>query len=240
MGAEGELLHVLAADAPLLGDQLGAVELVDRCVAVPGAPALAARVRAVRQAEGLGGLTGGEGDRDLRHVLRAARDDEVLGAGQDTLGGEVHGLLGGAALSVDGDAGDLLGQSGRQPAGAGDVTGLRSDGVEAAEDHVLDGRRVDSGPLDEGLDDMGAEVGGVDGGRVLPCVEADRSAYRFDDVCLGHDFYSSVSSGVVRCRGRCRPEPSRGTGGRSPRGCAVRPAGTRTPRPRRCRGRSGR
>lgn len=163
MGAECELLHVATADAPLLGDQLGAVELVDRLVPVPGAPALAARVRAFGEAEGFGGLTGGEGDRDLRHVLGATRDDQVLGAGEDALGGEVDGLLRGAALAVDGDAGDLFGQSGGQPAGPGDVTGLRSDGVEAAEDDVLDGRRVDAGALDEGPQDMGAEVGGVDG-----------------------------------------------------------------------------
>ena len=79
------------------------------------------------------------GDRDRRHVLQPAGDDEVLGAGHDALRGEVHGLLRGAALPVDGHAGHVVGQPGHQPGGAGDVAGLRADGVAAAHHHVVDG-----------------------------------------------------------------------------------------------------
>ena len=71
------------------------------------------------------------------------------------LGGEVHGLLGGAALAVDGGAGHVLGEAGDQPAGAGDVARLRADAVDVAEHHVVDGGGVDAGPLDERLDRVG-------------------------------------------------------------------------------------
>ena len=84
-------------------------------------------------------------------------------------------------------------------AGPGDVAGLRPDRVEAAEDDVLDGGRVDAGALDQGLQDMRAEVGRVDG-RQASLAPPDGGADRFDDVGLGHDGCSSVSSGGVRCR----------------------------------------
>ncbi len=197
--AEREVLHVLAGDAPLLRDEFGAMELVDRCVAVAGAPALGAGVRAVGQSQGFGGLAAGVGDGDHRHVLGAARDDQVLGAGHHALGGEMDGLLGGAALPVDGGAGHLLGEARGEPGGAGDVPGLRADRVQAAEDDVLHRGRVDAAAFDQRLDDVGPEVGGVDGGESA-LAPADRGAYRFDDVGLGHDcsFVGGMSGGV-RC-----------------------------------------
>ena len=54
-------------------------------------------------------------DRDRGHVLHAAGDDEVLGAGHHALRGEVHRLLGGAALPVDGHA-RARGRAARPPA----------------------------------------------------------------------------------------------------------------------------
>ena len=77
------------------------------------------------------------------------------------LGGEVDGLLGGAALAVDGGAGDVLGEPGHQPARAGDVARLGTDGVDAAEHHVLDGAGVDAGAFDQRLDAWRTEVGRV-------------------------------------------------------------------------------
>ena len=55
------------------------------------------------------------------------------------------------ALPVDRDARHLLGQARRQPRGAGDVPRLRADGVDAAEDHVVDRGSVDARALDERL-----------------------------------------------------------------------------------------
>ena len=120
-----------------------------------------------------------------RHVLQAAGDDEVLGAGHDALRGEVHGLLRGAALPVDGHAGHVVGQPGDQPGGAGDVAGLRADGVAAAHDHVVDGARVDAGALDEGLERRARR------GRRSASRRASRRACR---------------PGCGRRR-RCRPQP---------------------------------
>ncbi len=77
----------------------------------------------------------------------------------------MQGLLRGPALAVDGGPGHLFGQPGRQPAGAGDVAGLGPDGVHAAEVHVLDGEGVDVVALDEGGQDVGAEIGGMDLGK---------------------------------------------------------------------------
>ncbi len=239
--AQGELLLLFAVDAPLGGDHLGTGELVDGPVAVAGAPAGAAEEGALGQAEGDGGLPGGEGDGDLGHVLHPAGDHQVLGAGEHGLRGEVDGLLGGAALPVDGDAGHLFGEARGQPAGAGDVAGLRSDRVQTAEDHVVHGGRVDPGALHQRGEHPRAQVGRVDRAEFSPA-PPDRCADRFDDVGLGHG-NSLCRKGALRTAirvRRSRPGPSTGTGGRSPRGCACRRAGTRRRRPTRCRGRTGR
>ena len=74
----------------------------------------------------------------------------------------MDGLLRRTALAVDGGARDVLGEAGHQPAGAGDVTGLRADAVDVAEDDVVDRAGVDPGALDERADRVRAEVGGVD------------------------------------------------------------------------------
>jgi hypothetical protein len=61
----------------------------------------------------------------------------------------VHRLLRRAALAVDGDTGDVVGQSGHEPCRTRDVAGLGTDRVATAHDHVLDRTRVDPGALDE-------------------------------------------------------------------------------------------
>ena len=110
-------------DAPLLGDQLGAAELRDLLVAEPRAPAHAV----VRVAHALADADDGRaGDGHQAHHLHTTGDDEVRGPGHHRLGGEVHGLLGGAALPVDGGARHRLGQAGGQPRRPGDVAGLRA------------------------------------------------------------------------------------------------------------------
>ena len=102
----------------------------------------------------------------------------------DALGGEVHGLLAGAALTVDGGAGHAQRSAGREPRGAADVSRLRADGVEAAEDDVVDDLRVDSGAVEQAGDDLGAEVGRVHGGEGAVLL-ADGGADGVDDVGLG-------------------------------------------------------
>ena len=211
VGLDRERLHVVAGDVPLLGDHLGRAELADLLRAVAGHPALGARERVV-EAELLADEHG-RGDRDLRHLLDAAGDDDVHRPRQHRLGREVDGLLGRAALAVDGGAGHVLGQAGGEPAGAGDVAGLAADGVDAAEHDVLDRGGVDAGPLDEGPERVGAQVGGVHL-RQPAAAPPDRGAHCVDDVGLGH----GVSSGSIH---RISPRIGRSSD-RSRRGNAVR------------------
>src|SRR3954468_21203789 len=182
---EREGLHVLAGDAPLLGDELGTVELVDRLVAVARDPALRPAERVgLLQADGSGGAEG-RADRDLAHVLHAAGDDDVLGAAHHALGCEVQRLLARPALAVDRRTGHLFGEARSQPRPGGDVACLRAGGFEAAEHDVFDDSRVDAAASDELLEHVCAQVGGV-GGRQATVLLADGRADCFDDVGLRH------------------------------------------------------
>ena len=169
-------LHLGAADPPLGGDQVGRAELGDLLGAVPGPPAFRAGER----------VTGHRrSDRDNAHVLHAAGDDQAGRAAEHRLRGEVHGLLGRAALPVDRDAGHGLGQARREPGGAGDVAGLRADRIHAAEHHVVDGFRIGSGPVQQVPDDVRAQVGRVHAGQ-SPAAAGDGAAHRVDNEGLGH------------------------------------------------------
>ena len=75
---------------------------------------------------------------DPAHRLDTAGDADVDGAGRDQPGDQVVGLLGAAALAVDGGGADLLGQAGRQPGHAGDVVGLLAELRDAAADDLFD------------------------------------------------------------------------------------------------------
>ena len=165
-----ELLHLLARDVPLLGHRLGADELADLAGAVAGGPTWRTAVRVV-EAERLAGV-GGRHDRHHAHVLHTAGDDEVHRPRHHCLGGELHGLLGRAALTIDRHAGDVLRQAGREPARPGDAARLRPDRVDVAEHDVVDRVRVDAGAFDQRRDAVGAEVGGMDGGEA-PAAAAD-------------------------------------------------------------------
>ncbi|GAA3150872.1 hypothetical protein GCM10017687_80610 [Streptomyces echinatus] len=99
------------------------------------------------------------------HRLHATGDDEVIGAGQHSLRGEVHGLLGGTALAVHGGRRDRLGEAGGEDGVAGGVHGLLADLVDGAADHVVDQRGVDAGALDQGAQGVREELHGVDVGE---------------------------------------------------------------------------
>jgi hypothetical protein len=180
---EREGLHVLARDAPLLGDHLGAAELGDLLRPVPGRPALRAREGAL-EAHRLRERHGRR-DRDHAHVLDAAGDDEVRGAAHHRLGGEVHRLLRGAALAVDRHARHVLGEAGREPAGARDVARLRPDRVAAAEHHVLDRRGVDPRPVHERTQHVRPEIRRVHL-REPAAAPPHRAPHRIHDVRLCH------------------------------------------------------
>jgi len=96
----------------------------------------------------------------------------------------VHGLLGGAALPVDGHAGHRLGQARGQPRGPGDVAGLGTDRVHAAEYDVVHGAGVGAGAGQQFLDDVRAEIGRVRAGQAAAAA-GDRSAHGVDNEGLG-------------------------------------------------------
>src|SRR5438045_3727769 len=62
--------------------------------------------------------------------------------------GEIDGLLGGAALPIDGDGRGLDRQSPLQPGVASDVRALHPVLLHAARDHVLDRRGIDTRTVD--------------------------------------------------------------------------------------------
>ena len=94
------------------------------------------------------------------HSTPAGHDD-VVGPGHHALGGEVDGLLGGAALAVDGGGRHRLGPSGGQHRVATDVERLLAHLHDAAGDDVVDERRVEVVARLEGLERLGGQVDGV-------------------------------------------------------------------------------
>ncbi len=77
----------------------------------------------------------------------------------------------------------------------------------AAEDHVLDGARVDVVAIDDGPKDVGADVGRMDA-RQASLLAADRRADGVDDVRFGHGSGSSCVEGggsPPRVTGGLRP-----------------------------------
>ncbi len=99
----------------------------------------------------------------------------------------MHGLLGGAALAVDGGGGHGLGQPCGERGVAGGVHGLLADLVDGAADDVVDQLRVHAGAFDEGAQGVGEQFDGVDAGEgAVGLALADGGAYGFDDDGVTH------------------------------------------------------
>ena len=130
MRAHGELVELRARNLPLIGDHLRAEALPDDVV-------LGHQLRGEGVAEVLLGFHP-RGKRQVAHVLDAGADHRVVYAGGDQRGGEVDGLLGGAALAIDGRTGGLDRQTLLQPCVAGDVEALLAELLNAPGDHILD------------------------------------------------------------------------------------------------------
>ncbi len=120
---------------------------------------------------------------DVAHVLDAAADDDVVDAGGDERRGEVHGLLRGAALAVDGGGGRLDRKAGLEPGVAADVHALLAELLDAARDDVLDLGGVDARALDDLGVGLGEERRGMDVlvDALLLMAAPDGGANRFDD-----------------------------------------------------------
>ena len=129
----------------------------------------------------------------MGHGLDAGGDGDVIGPRDDTLGGEVDGLLGRPALAVDGGGGDRLGPARRQHGVAADVEGLLGDLHDAAHDHVVDQGRVQLVALRHRLEGLGGQVHGVPVAE-LPVALSAGGPDGVDDHCGGHGVCSSLSS----------------------------------------------
>src|SRR5690606_31286195 len=172
-GAEG--VEVLTGEPPLLGDHLGRDALRHE-VRVAGGDLRAERERA----RGDRGAHRGGG-----HHLDAGGDHDVVGAGDDALGGEVGGLLRRAALAVHGGGRHGLGEAGGEDGVAADVEALVADLHDTAHDHVLDEGRIEVVALDERLQDLPGQVGGVPAGELSVALAAG-GADGVDDDGGGH------------------------------------------------------
>ena len=181
---EGELVERGAVEAPLLGDHLGAGALV-RGLGVAGAEGLRVRMPTVGQRGA---------HRGARHRLDAASDDDVVVAGHHAGRGEVHRLLAGSALPVDGHAGNALRPARREHRGAGDVERLLAGLHDAAPDDVVDERRVDARALDEAVEHLRRQFAGMHA-RQPAVALADGRSDGLDDDGFSHD--NSPSKWVV-------------------------------------------
>ncbi len=152
---EREAVVVLSRDVPLLGDELGRDPLRDEA-----APLLVAREHL--GTERLAAGSERRAHRHPAHALDAGGDHDVVRAGDDALGREVRGLLGRAALTVDGRADCRFREPGSEGSVAANVHGLVPHLHNAAHDHVLDQFRVEARALDQSVQRERGEVDGMD------------------------------------------------------------------------------
>ena len=116
------------------------------------------------------------------HGFGATRDDEVLLAAHYRHGREMDGLLGRTALSIDRCAGHTRRQRGGKHHVAPEIGCLRANLANAAEDHIVDQRRVEVAardPLHQAIDARRPELGWVHL-RNAPVALAGRGPQRAD------------------------------------------------------------
>ena len=94
------------------------------------------------------------------HRFDAAADEHVAVADGDRVRGRVDRLEPRAAQPVDGQPADLDREVGEEQRHPRDVAVVLAGLVGAAEDDVLDERRVQAGPLDDGAQDGRGQVVG--------------------------------------------------------------------------------
>ena len=148
------------------------------------------------------------GQRHPAHDLGAAGDHQVVVVRRHARGGEVDGLLRRAALAVDRRGRHCLGQSGRDPAVAGEVRALLAHLAHAPADDVVDALGVHARPLDQRGEGETQEVRRVPVGEGAAPL-AERRPHDVDDDGLSHGAASFVFLMTGRCRLRCRAPPPR-------------------------------
>ena len=119
------------------------------------------------------------------HDLDARGDGDVVGTGHDALGGEVAACCDEPhwrSMVVDGT---VSGKPAAEHGVAADVERLGADLHDAAHDHVVDQRGVEVVALDERLERLGGQVGGVPAGEGSVALAASGTD-GVDDHCSGH------------------------------------------------------
>ena len=188
-----ELVHLVARDAPALGDHLGAEALRNEVVALE--QLLRKRAAPLLLCAFL------DREADAAHVLDAARDDDVVDAGRDPQGAEVDRLLPGAAADVDGRRACALGKPFREPGGSRDAARLLGDLVRAACDDVVDLCGFDARAVEHRLEAAPEQVGGMHvlEDALLRVAAADRRPDGVDDEDLVHRIPNAPSAISVWC-----------------------------------------
>ena len=174
----GEKIHLLAAQLPPVGDQLGAFALVYKAVTIAqlGRPRIAVQF----------GDLAGRIDRDVAHVLHTTGDHDLVGAGGHQGRGHFYRGLRRAAATIQRRRGYLWRVARLEPGISGDVARLFTERGGAADHQIFDQCRLDSRASDQ-LGVTGAEhcVGvHVPVPPALGMRFAGRSANRFTDVDL--------------------------------------------------------
>ena len=170
LGADGELVLLLAADAVVAGQVVARLRHVAAAVGVHQGDHQEVLELPLAQLEAAAGAP--DHVRRLRHVLHAADQAGRGVAGQDGLGAGDDRLDARAAQAVDGERRHLLRHAGLERHVAGAVDGVRRGLEGVAHDGVVDLGRVDARPLEEGAR------------RVRP--EVDRGDVGEGAVVLGH------------------------------------------------------
>ena len=148
-----ERIRLGPVDAPLLRDQLGRHALRDEAHLARGVAVAVLVAGARRRAELL--PLGARAHRHGRHVLDARGDHDVVCPRDDALRGEVQRLLRRPALAVDRGRGYRLGPPGGEDGRAAHVVALGAHLHDAADDDVVDQRRVEVLAGHEGFEHLG-------------------------------------------------------------------------------------
>src|SRR6202030_1678157 len=130
-----------------------------------------------------GAVGGGSAHRNARHTLNAAADGDVIAAGNYTLRGKMNRLLAGAALAVDGGAGNGFRKAGGEDSVASDVSGLLANLHDAASNHVIDLRGIKLVACDQAFQREPEKVDRVPGFQHA-FAPAQRRTYCVNDDCF--------------------------------------------------------
>jgi hypothetical protein len=119
------------------------------------------------------------------HIFRAARHDDVAGAGCDLAQGRMDRGFGRSAFAIDCHTGDRFRPAGRQQCGTCNVTALLAYLCDAAKNYIAHDARLQLGARQQLADRQRAEMIGANLFKT-----ALKSAYRrpggFDDNDIGH------------------------------------------------------